>query len=46
MKVFGLLPYVDESEITPATGSFDPAFIRTMAETYDALGYERVLIAQ
>lgn len=46
MKVFGLLPYVDESEITRATGSFDPAFIKTLAQSYDALGYERVLIAQ
>lgn len=46
MKVFGLLPYVDESEIRRATGAFDPAFIKSLAQCYDALGYERVLIAQ
>ena len=47
MKVFGLLPYTDETELTgPAPTSFDPVFMRRLAQTFDAHGYERVLIAQ
>lgn len=46
MKVFGLLPFVDESELRPATIGFDADFVARMARIYDELGYERVLIAQ
>lgn len=46
MHVFGLLPFVDESELQPASAGFDADFVRRMAQTYDRLGYERVLIAQ
>jgi len=46
MRVFGLLPYVDESELQPARDGFDAEFIRRLALIYDQLGYERILIAQ
>jgi len=46
MHVFGLLPYVDESEVRPASGGFDAGFIHRLARIYDTLGYERILIAQ
>jgi len=46
MKVFGLLPFVDESELRPAATGFDADFVARMARIYDELGYERVLIAQ
>lgn len=46
MQVFGLLPFVDESELQPATAGFDADFVSRMARLYDELGYERILIAQ
>ena len=47
MKVFGLLPYTDETELTgPVPTSFDPGFMRGLAACFDQWGYERVLIAQ
>lgn len=46
MKILGLLPYADESELRTAPNAFDPNFIRRLARVYDAYGYSRVLIAQ
>ncbi len=46
MHILGLLPFVDESELQPASVSFNADFVRRMAQTYDRLGYDRVLIAQ
>jgi alkanesulfonate monooxygenase len=46
LKVLGLLPYADESELVAAPTAFDASFIRRLAEVYDRHGYHRVLIAQ
>lgn len=47
MKVFGLLPYADETELYAMRGtSFDMDFITRLARTFDRYGYERILIAQ
>lgn len=46
MKVLGLLPYADETELKGAATSFDPAFMVELAQLYDRLGYHRILTAQ
>lgn len=46
MKVLGLLPYADETELKGAATSFDPAFMVSLAQLYDRLGYHRILTAQ
>lgn len=46
MKVLGLLPYANETELAAAPVSFDPGFISRLAKIYDSHGYHRVLIAQ
>lgn len=46
MKVLGLLPYADESELKVAPSAFDADFVRKLATIYDETGYERILIAQ
>ena len=46
MKVLGLLPYADESELKAASTAFDAEFVRKLATIYDETGYDRILIAQ
>lgn len=46
VKVLGLLPYADESELVTAPTAFDAGFVRRLAQVYDRWGYHRVLIAQ
>lgn len=46
MKVLGLLPYADESELKAASTAFDAEFVRKLATLYDETGYDRILIAQ
>jgi alkanesulfonate monooxygenase len=46
MKVLGLLPYADETELKSAASHFDPAFMVELAQLYDRLGYHRILTAQ
>lgn len=46
MKVLGLLPYADESELKAASTAFDADFVRKLAMLYDETCYDRILIAQ
>lgn len=46
MKVLGLLPYADESELKSAGTAFDADFVCKLAKLYDETGYDRILIAQ